>query len=623
MIAKNALEQKHLDNFQEWLDTPIGEGSRNNKLIAAVLSAKDSGLDQREAENLILSKATQTDGLGQSEVLSAMQSGFSKPISKGDTNSTQTIGQNYKWTDTDFLLPIKKEKKLLKSFIETIFAPDDLIHITDSFTGKGHYLSFEEAKELSEEYLKKNRSNGLFTTINPLKEAPRKEKSGKIIEGTSEQGRTADHVKAYKYLLIEGDDQPKSEQLEIVKRSGVPYAAIVDSGNKSLHFWCVINAKNAVEYDAHALKVYAALKSEGLILDEACKNPNRLCRLPFAMRSGKEQALIELQEPKMSVKQWLKWRENVKENKLPKVEKSSDFAKIELPPKNEEIIEGILRVAHVMNIGGPSKAGKSFALINLGISLATGAHWMHHKCRKSKILHVDLEVERPSFIHRVSDVAKAKGLPLSELGDNHNFVAARGNDAVDILKGVEIYLQADTYDVLIIDPLFKIDTNAKENEADSMKMLFRSLNRMAVKYQCSIIIASHFRKGTNDDKPSMDKIAGSGVMGRDPDAILTLNPDSKDETKFTLSYDLREFKSPSNTEVYFNYPIHETTPKGKSSYISVAHTLIQNTGETTLEAIAELYDPNDNIMEDAQKRNNMIKALKSGAFLVSGGKVSS
>ena len=44
------------------------------------------------------------------------------------------------------------------------------------------------------------------------------------------------------------------------------------------------------------------------------------------------------------------------------------------------LIEGVLRQGHKMLIAGPSKAGKSFLLIELCIAIAEGRKWLSWQC---------------------------------------------------------------------------------------------------------------------------------------------------------------------------------------------------------------------------------------------------
>ena len=71
-----------------------------------------------------------------------------------------------------------------------------------------------------------------------------------------------------------------------------------------------------------------------------------------------------------------------------------------------------------MLIAGPSKAGKSFALIELTIAIANGTKWLgSFDCAKGRVLYVNLELDRASCLHRFRDVYRALRLPTDNLGN--------------------------------------------------------------------------------------------------------------------------------------------------------------------------------------------------------------
>src|SRR5699024_11106881 len=88
----------------------------------------------------------------------------------------------------------------------------------------------------------------------------------------------------------------------------------------------------------------------------------------------------------------------------------------DLPPLAPPLVDGVLRQGHKMLLAGPSKAGKSFALIELCISIAEGRPWMgRFACAQGKVLYINLELDRASCLHRFRDVYEALGWPAEHL----------------------------------------------------------------------------------------------------------------------------------------------------------------------------------------------------------------
>ena len=67
--------------------------------------------------------------------------------------------------------------------------------------------------------------------------------------------------------------------------------------------------------------------------------------------------------------------------KLIQVRNLADSLK-NIPDYAEELIPGILRQGHKMLLVGPSKSGKSFALIELCIAITEGTEWIGRKCKR-------------------------------------------------------------------------------------------------------------------------------------------------------------------------------------------------------------------------------------------------
>ena len=75
-----------------------------------------------------------------------------------------------------------------------------------------------------------------------------------------------------------------------------------------------------------------------------------------------------------------------------------------MPELAPPLIDGVLRQGHKMLIAGPSKAGKSFALIEMCIAIAEGEKWFGWQCAKGWVMYVNLELDRASYLHLFKDV---------------------------------------------------------------------------------------------------------------------------------------------------------------------------------------------------------------------------
>ena len=80
-----------------------------------------------------------------------------------------------------------------------------------------------------------------------------------------------------------GNPIPKEIQYCALLDSGLPLAAILDSGNKSIHGWVRVDAPDRQEYDRRRDIVWEHYKAQNL--DTQNKNPSRYSRAPDVERN--------------------------------------------------------------------------------------------------------------------------------------------------------------------------------------------------------------------------------------------------------------------------------------------------------------------------------------------------
>ena len=61
-----------------------------------------------------------------------------------------------------------------------------------------------------------------------------------------------------------------------------------------------------------------------------------------------------------------------------------------------------------------------------------------------------------------------------------------------------------------------------ENSADQMAAFCNQFDRVATELGCAVVYCHHHSKGSQGSKRSMDRVSGSGVFARDPDALLDM-----------------------------------------------------------------------------------------------------
>lgn len=531
--------------YEEWL--MVGMGLKEAGLPVAVWeqwSARDGG---RYHKGECIKKWESFHGsskpVTQSSIFQlAYEHGWSGPVGYAlDWGDELTVGPQQpalvdpRWVEEQELhLPDTWEPaQQLKRYLQALFEPDEYVaYVTESFMAADRRRPAKgcwdrTAGQLIEELdacggdVGKVMGDcdpeiGAWICFNP-------------VDGT---GRKDANVTSYRYALVECDNMEPGKQLAAIHQMELPCAALVYSGGKSVHAIVRVNAPDYAEYRKRVDHLYAICQKNGLTLDQQNRNPSRLSRMPGILRAGQKQALLETNVGKSCWEDWCDWVEACTDD-LPDTECLADDWD-DLPPLADALISGVLRQGHKMLLAGPSKAGKSFALIELCIAIAEGKTWLgRFSCAQGRVLYINLELDRPSCLHRFKDVYTAMGLAPDNLR-NIDIWNLRGASVPMDKLAPKLIRRAGKkgYTAVILDPIYKVITG-DENSADQMAKFCNQFDVVCRALDCAVIYCHHHSKGAQGGKRSMDRASGSGVFARDPDAML-------DMTELTITDAIRE-----------------------------------------------------------------------------------
>lgn len=531
--------------YEEWL--MVGMGLKETGLPVAVWeqwSARDGG---RYHKGECIKKWESFHGsskpVTQSSIFQlAYEHGWSGPAGHAlDWGDELTVGPQQpalvdpRWVEEQELhLPDTWEPaQQLKRYLQALFEPDEYVaYVTESFMAadrrrpaKGCWdrtagQLIEELDACGDDVGKVmgdcDPEIGAWICFNP-------------VDGT---GRKDANVTSYRYALVECDNMEPGKQLAAIHQMELPCAALVYSGGKSIHAIVRVNAPDYAEYRKRVDYLYATCQKNGLTLDQQNRNPSRLSRMPGILRAGQKQALLETNVGKSCWEDWCDWVDACTDD-LPDTECLADDWD-DLPPLADALISGVLRQGHKMLLAGPSKAGKSFALIELCIAIAEGKTWLgRFSCTQGRVLYINLELDRPSCLHRFKDVYTAMGLAPDNLR-NIDIWNLRGASVPMDKLAPKLIRRAGKkgYTAVIFDPIYKVITG-DENSADQMAKFCNQFDVVCRALDCAVIYCHHHSKGAQGGKRSMDRASGSGVFARDPDAML-------DMTELTITDAIRE-----------------------------------------------------------------------------------
>ena len=388
------------------------------------------------------------------------------------------------------------------------------------------------------------------------------------------EGVKNDNITRFKYALVESDTMPITDQDAMYRKLELPIACMVHSGGKSLHAIVRVDAQDYTEYRKRVEFLYDFLEKNGLRVDKQNRNPSRLSRMPGVTRNGNRQYLVATNIGRKSWVDWLDYAEGITDE-LPDMVSLDSFK--DKPPKlPDELIKGVLRCGHKMLISGSSKAGKSFALMELCVAIAEGKPWLGFPCKKGRVLYVNLEIDSASCIMRFMKIYEALGYQQKHAEDIVIWNLRGYAVPLDKLVPKLIRRVRDQhFDAIIVDPIYKVITG-DENNASDMAAFCNQFDKICTETGCATIYCHHHSKGAQGAKRAMDRASGSGVFARDPDAQLDMiqleltedqmnNLRDGNATAWRLECSLREFENFAPVNFWFEYPIHRVDTSGELS----------------------------------------------------------
>lgn len=312
---------------------------------------------------------------------------------------------------------------------------------------------------------------GIYIAINPYK-----------------VGCTKDaDVTEFRHALVEFDEQlSQGEQLNLYQQMGLPCAAIIDSGGKSVHAWVKIDARDVAEYNERVEILYAHFHAAGLKLDIKNKNPGRFSRLPNCIRFDRRQELLALNVGKES---WSEWLSEASEEAIGECDTFESLNDLETDNDPSCVIgftpEGkttrYLCRGKAAFILAPSGLGKSTLAIDLAIAWALGkpAYGISPgKPRRSLIIQA--ENDRYDLAEMVQGIKRAHELDRfdperwQQVTENVKFkteTRITGQAFVDRLRKL---IEREKADIVWVDPMLSfmgIDVSRQQDVSHFLRAM--------------------------------------------------------------------------------------------------------------------------------------------------------
>ena len=523
-------------------------GHRNAALFAAACQFRDAAIPIAQAEGQLLARAL-ADGLSEAEARTAIRSSYThvprEPVQPGGAHvparssaapPRSPAAPNLVFPPQPVPLPQPQENGFL-SLLEACFRPGEFVAIAPAQETETGDIAPSRGVTLTREDWKTRVANkggiercfgtklGLFIRLNPMRDG----------------GAKNSDVTSFRHVLVEFDRDdagapvPKETQHGMLLASGLPIAALIDSGNKSLHAWVRVDAADAQEYARRVDMIWGFFEAEAL--DKQNRNPSRLSRCPDGRRTVNDEVRVQkLLALNLGAKSWAEWESAHSVDGLPKIIDGSEF--MALPcPEPPQLIRGVLHQGCKMIIGGASKARKSWSLIDMMLAVSAGESWWGFPTEKGRVLYINFELPSFAFQHRLKAIAAAKGIADFSGFDLWN-LRGYATDFSELIPKILTQIKERSYALIVLDPIYKGLGKRDENKAGDIASLCNEIEQLAVKSGAAVVFGAHYSKGNQAGKDAIDRIGGSGVFARDPDVILTMTP-HEDRDSYVVDLTLR------------------------------------------------------------------------------------
>ena len=133
-------------------------------------------------------------------------------------------------------------------------------------------------------------------------------------------------------------------------------------------------------------------------------------------------------------------------------------------PAPPRIVRGVLHQTCKLLLSGTSKSNKSWSLLDLGASVASGQKWWGHQCEQADVAYLNFELADWAMRNRLTALLGAR--PECEgCQDRLFFWNLRGHNAdLALLRPkLEEQLARHQFGLIILDPAYKVPGDRNEN----------------------------------------------------------------------------------------------------------------------------------------------------------------
>ena len=214
-----------------------------------------------------------------------------------------------------------------------------------------------------------------------------------------------------------------------------------------------------------------------------------------------------------------------------------------LPPM-EYTVAGYVPRGTVVLLVGAGGFGKTFAAMELSVSVATGERWFGAETRAGKVVYVALE-DPPSVLRRrlhqicerrlvgmradVSKLVRQNLMVASLAGQQMHMVTLDRNVVVQTpaIDALVEKLRHEQVELLVLDPMARLH-GLNENDNAVGTAFINSVERISREVGCSVLLLHHTGKAPANSKNGYGARGASGISDASRGGLLLTRLDDKD-----------------------------------------------------------------------------------------------
>lgn len=237
-------------------------------------------------------------------------------------------------------------------------------------------------------------------------------------------------------------------------------------------------------------------------------------------------------------------------------------------------------------LASPPKYGKSWMMLDLGLSVAMGGTFLNYQTERSGVLYLALEDGHRRLKSRMEQLLNGTPAP-----PNFDFATEAGTLDTTLTEEIETYLKDRRGTGLIIIDTFQRVRGAMQMKEGAYATDYREvgeLKRLADKRNIAIVLVHHLRKMKDTGDP-FNMISGTnGIMGA-ADTTMVLTKENRNDENATLSVIGRDVES-IDTVLRFNKDLCRWDNLGDADWFTEQQALNEYRESPTVRTIVKLVE---------------------------------